>query len=255
MSIYWIHLISVFIYMNFWFLVATIKKRNDIADVVWGPGFALLALVSLLNIQTMRTRMVFIFVFIWGARLAMHIGRRFFNKKKEDFRYQKWRDEWGDSWLIRGWLKVFMLQGFFMILVALPIILLGSFDVDTWNLLNTLGILVWLIGFSFEVVSDRQLREFVKNKKEGEGIMKKGLWKYSRHPNYFGEVVLWWGIWLISLGSSFSYMGIIGPITISFLILKVSGIPMLEKKYEGNLEFEEYKRVTNAFFPWKPKDA
>ena len=80
--------------------------------------------------------------------------------------------------------------------------------------------------------------------------MNQGLWQYTRHPNYFGEVTMWWGIWLLTVGSTYWYIGIIGPITISFLLLKVSGIPMLEKKYEGNKEFEKYKAKTSAFFPW-----
>lgn len=244
---------AVFVFMNFWFLVAVKKRRNDIADVVWGLGFVVLAVISLFFNPSLRNGLIFTFVLVWGARLSFHIGRRFLKKSREDHRYLKWRNEWGEKWVIKSWLKVFMLQGFFMLVVAAPILVSGSFDRGAWNVVNLMGALLWIFGFAFEAVSDKQLSDFIKYKKNGERIMKSGLWKYSRHPNYFGEVCLWWGIWLISWGVPYFYIAVIGPLAITFLILKVSGIPMLEKKYAGNKEFEEYKKRTNAFVPGRPR--
>jgi steroid 5-alpha reductase family enzyme len=112
---------------------------------------------------------------------------------------------------------------------------------------------VWVIGFFFESVGDAQLSRFIKDPANKGKLMQSGLWKYTRHPNYFGEVTQWWGLWIIALSVSYGWLGIIGPLTITTLILKVSGIPLLEKSMEGNPEFQEYKKRTSVFFPLPPK--
>ena len=121
---------------------------------------------------------------------------------------------------------------------------------DEWLLI--VGFVIWAIGFCIEVLSDWQLDEFIKHKKKGE-VMDKGLWKYSRHPNYFGEVTLWWGIWVISLSINPVWWSVIGPLTITFLILFVSGVPMLEKSMKKNKNFREYSKRTSIFIPLPPK--
>ncbi|GAB4219502.1 MAG: DUF1295 domain-containing protein [Candidatus Microgenomates bacterium] len=240
--------------MNLWFLLAILRKRNDLADVAWGLGFVIIALISLiLKNFTIRQAVVFILVLIWGLRLSIYIFLRNKNKK-EDFRYKNWREQWGKNWFWQTYFQIFILQGFFLFIISLPISFLGIFqDKQSLNLLDFLGIFIWLIGFLFETIADYQLSVFKSDQKNNGKIMKSGLWKYSRHPNYFGEVILWWGIFLISLNTENGFLSIFGPITISFLILKVSGIPLLEKKYQGNKEFQEYKRKTSAFFPLPPK--
>jgi steroid 5-alpha reductase family enzyme len=246
----------VFVFMTLMFFAALVRKRNDIADVGWGVGFILVALTSLwLNgIVTPRKLLVLALVVLWGLRLAIHIGMR--NRgKKEDYRYKQWREDWGDNWLIRSYLQVFLLQGLFMLMITFPIMLTMTYDVRPLGLLDLVGVVVWGIGFVFEAGGDYQLTRFLANPQNKGRIMKYGLWQYTRHPNYFGEVTQWWGVFLIVLSVPNAWMGIIGPLTISFLILKVSGIPMLEKPFEGKPEWEEYKRRTNAFFPWFPKAA
>lgn len=142
-----------------------------------------------------------------------------------------------------------------MLLIASPIILFFHFQNNTYNKsLAVIGIIIWLIGYIFEVISDYQLSKFIKNNKEKGNIMKSGLWKYTRHPNYFGEVTMWWGIFVITLISYKSLLGIVGPLGISYLILKVSGIPMNENLFTGNDEYEKYKKTTSKFFPLPPKD-
>lgn len=246
--------ITIFIYMNFWFLLAIFRKRNDLADIAWGLGFVIVALISLiLKNFAIRQTVVFILVLIWGLRLSIHIFLRNKNKK-EDFRYKNWRDQWGKNWFWLTYLQVFILQGFLLFIISLPISFLGIFqDNQLLNFLDFLGIFIWLIGFLFEAVADYQLLIFKSNPKNKEKIMKFGLWKYSRHPNYFGEMTLWWGLFLISLNVQNGFLSIIGPITISFLILKVSGVPLLEKKYQDNKKYQEYKRKTSSFFPLPPK--
>lgn len=241
-------IIVLIVFVHLFFVFAVVKKRNDIADVAWGLGFVLIALVGLIFNQDIKNILVFVLVAIWGLRLASHIYARYISHNEEDARYQKWRIGWGGKWVLFSYLKVFVLQGFFLILVALPLLIISRYSSGGWSLVNSIGVFVWLAGFCFEVIGDRQLREFVKKKKAGE-IMTQGLWKYSRHPNYFGEALLWWGIWLVSLGASYSFLAIIGPLTITWLLRFVSGVPLAEARYKDNQAFIDYKKKTPAMVP------
>ncbi len=246
----------VLVYMTTWFFIALIRRRNDLADVAWGPGFIFVSLATQFrNSQThSRAHLVTALVLLWALRLSLHIYLR--NRgKAEDFRYRQWRQEWGRWFVPRTYLHVFLLQGVLMLLIAAPIIVVQSSVGPHLNWLDLLGVIVWSAGFYFEAVGDYQLRQFVKDSSNRGKIMKSGLWRFTRHPNYFGEVVLWWGILLIALSAPNGWIALIGPVTITFLLLQVSGIPMLEKKYEWNPEFEEYKKRTSAFFPLRPKHA
>jgi len=228
----------IWLYMTGWYGLSILKKRNDIADTAWGLGFILVAFFNLLLNPSLKLLISLILISTWGIRLALHIYNR--NKdRKEDYRYKQWKDN--------AYLKVFITQGLFMWLICWPII----FSQGNLNWLNILGILIWLIGFYFEVTADKQLKKFVRNPNNKGKILQSGLWAYSRHPNYFGEVTMWWGIWLLNLSSNL--WTIVGPLTITFLILKVSGVPLLEKKYDGNTEFENYKKRVSVFIPWWPK--
>lgn len=251
-----ISLAIIFVFMNLMFILSLILKRNDIADSAWGVGFIVISVANLLLSKDYeQTKIILTFlVFLWGVRLTSYITLRNWGKN-EDFRYQEWKEKWGKKAILKSYLQVFLLQGFFMFLVSLSVTLYNRFDGGVW-FYGFLGLLVWLLGFYFETVGDLQMFFFKKDPKNKglpagrqDKIMRYGLWKYTRHPNYFGEVTMWWGIWILTIGSTYWYLGLIGPLTITFLILKVSGIPLLEKKYEGNTEFEKYKKVTPAFFP------
>ncbi len=252
---YYLTLVAIlFVYMSLWFVVSLLKKRNDVADVAWGLGFVLMVWVSfvLSDDSGIRGLVVGTLVSIWGVRLAWHIHGR--NKgKAEDYRYLAWRKEWGKWFYIRSYFQVYLLQGIFLFLIVLPVLLINKNRGGDLGLLDALGVAVWLVGFFFETVGDAQLARFIKNPANKGRLMQDGLWRYTRHPNYFGEVTQWWGIWLIALSVPNGWFGIIGPITITFLILKVSGIPMLEKKMEENPEFAEYKKRTSVFIPLLPR--
>jgi steroid 5-alpha reductase family enzyme len=255
LDIFYLAPVVVLVHMTAWFVIALIKKRNDIADLAWGLGFILLAWVAyFLQFEpTTRMALVAILVTIWGFRLAFHIRSRN-HGKGEDFRYKKWREDWGRWFVPRTYLQVFLLQGVLMLIVAAPILFIGAFDIGSpVYCLDYLGVNLWIIGFIFEALGDYELSQFIKKPQNKGRIMRYKLWKFTRHPNYFGEVLQWWGIFVIALSVPFGIYSIIGPLAITFLILFVSGIPMLEKKYEGNPEFEEYKRTTSSFFPWKPR--
>jgi steroid 5-alpha reductase family enzyme len=237
-------------YMTCWFLISVIKKRNDVADVAWGLGFVLLAWISffLSQINSQRGLLVTALVSIWGLRLALHIYRR--NKgKQEDYRYLAWRKEWGKWFIIRSYLQVYVLQGLFLFLIIQPVLFINK-SIGTIGLLDIFGVLIWLVGFYFESVGDRELKQFVSNPANKGKIMDQGLWRYTRHPNYFGEVTQWWGIFIIALSIPNALFTIVGPLTITCLILFVSGVPLLEKKYAGRPDFE---KRTSVFFPLFPK--
>lgn len=254
MNYYLTLVLVLFVYMNFWFTVSLIKKRNDVADVAWGLGFVLMAWSSFFLSGNFGARglLVGILVSIWGLRLAWHIHAR--NKgKSEDYRYLAWRKEWGRWFYPRSYLQVYLLQGLFLFLISLPVLGINKALGAPLGVLDLIGVAVWIIGFYFEAVGDAQLSKFIKDPANKGRLMQGGLWAYSRHPNYFGEVTQWWGIWLIALSVPNTLISILGPITITFLILKVSGIPMLEKKMAENPEFAEYSRRVSVFIPMPRK--
>lgn len=242
----------LFLYLNLWFVIALVKKRNDVADIAWGLGFVLMAWSALfLSTFSWRSVVINFLVTIWGARLAWHIYQR--NKgKAEDSRYQVWRKEW-QHFTVRSYFQVFLLQGVLLFLIAMPVSFMNASANQGFSILDLTGLLVWIVGFYFESTGDAQLKKFISDPANKGKIMDQGLWQYTRHPNYFGEVTMWWGIYLMALSIPNGWLTIIGPLTITILILFVSGIPLLEKKYLGRPDFEAYKKRTSIFFPLPPK--
>ncbi len=236
------------------FLIALAIKDNSIADVVYGLAFVLACWTPYIVYGVGHPRQILVLglLTLWGLRLAVHVWLRK-QGSGEDFRYRQWREEWGESFLWRSFLQVFMLQGVVVLLVAMPVLLVIASPGKALGVLDLLGLFVWVIGFLFEAVGDWQLLRFKKNPASKGRIMQSGLWRFTRHPNYFGEATLWWGLFLIALGAPSGALAIVSPVLIAFLLLKVSGIPMLEAKYRDNPEFQSYKQRTNAFFPWMPK--
>jgi len=244
--------LSLFVYMTVWFLISILIKRNDIADIAWGLGFVFLAwLGGFFHGLNVKSIIVNLLITVWGLRLSFHIFLRNY-KKDEDYRYKKWREEWKNFYL-RSFFQIYLLQGVLLYLIVLPALFINNSIFLGFKLSDLIGIFIWLFGFCFETVADYQLKKFISDRSNKGKIMNKGLWRYSRHPNYFGEVTLWWGIFIIALSLPNGFLTIVGPLTISFLILFVSGIPLLEKKYQGRKDFEEYKRKTSVFFPLPPK--
>lgn len=242
-------------YMCLLFIIALIKKDNSIADIGWGLGFVLVAWLTygFYSEHRLHQKLVTFLTTVWGVRLACYLIIRNWGKP-EDFRYANWRKEWGDKVIVRSFLQVFMLQGVIMFINVLPIIVVNTeasiYKSYTW--LYPIGTILGLFGFYFEAVSDYQMFMYKQNPHH-LGVMKTGLWKYSRHPNYFGEALQWWAMFLLSIPSGMWYVSILAPITITFLLLRVSGVTLLEQKYEGNTDYDKYKRNTSAFIPWLPK--
>lgn len=252
--------VLVALYMTAWFAVALVRKDNSVADIAWGIGFVLVAGYTFLFRRTslLLPLIATSLVGVWGLRLAWHIFRR--NRDKgEDPRYAAWRAKWGRTFVWRSYLQVFLLQGLFMLVIALPVVLINTHrwgrppGAGTRDLFALAGALVWVAGFVFEAVGDAQLARFKRDPANKGRILDRGLWKYTRHPNYFGESLMWWGIFIVALEVPGGWATVVSPVLITFLLAKVSGVPLLERRYAGNAEFQAYARRTSAFVPWFPK--
>lgn len=246
----------VLVYMTLLFGAALVRRDNSIADIAWGPGFVIVALTALAATQniTARPLLATVLITVWGLRLGIHIFLR--NKGRgEDFRYAAWRKTWGRWFIPRSYLQVFLLQGLFLLAVSSSVIVIFFASESALGALDIAGLSVWLLGFFFEIVGDRQLARFRKDPGHRGRIITSGLWRWTRHPNYFGEATMWWGLFLIALPVPGGALAVVSPVAITVLLRWVSGVPMLEKKYAGNAEFASYARRTNAFIPWIPKKA
>jgi steroid 5-alpha reductase family enzyme len=245
---------ALFAYMTAFFVLAVARRDNSVADIAWGGGFLLVALLSLhLGVGALpRPTLLTVLVALWAARLAVHILLR--NRGRgEDPRYAAWRREWGRWWLPRSYLQVFLLQGAILLIVAAGIIVVNTRSGPDLGALDVVGAVAVLAGLAIETVADRQLSRFTRDPVNRGRIMDRGLWRYSRHPNYFGEVVVWLGVWLIALSVPGGWWTVVSPGLITFLLLKVSGVPMLERLMEGRPGWAEYQARTSAFVPLPPR--
>jgi steroid 5-alpha reductase family enzyme len=242
----------IFVFMTCAFGISRWMRKISIVDCCcWGLGFVVLSWYLLIMHGDMCSRQILMIILItvWGLRLTAHIFMRSCGKP-EDIRYAKLIETWHLNRDLQIYIKIFLVQGFFMFLIAVPIMLIVRDCTKELTMLDYVGVVVWVVGFLFESISDYQLQHFLQRPENKGKIMRAGLWAYTRHPNYFGEVVMWWGIFLIALNSQYGIFALVSPLAISWL-LYVSCIPKLEKHLESNPEFQAYKRSTSAFFPWR----
>ncbi len=248
----------LWVFFTLSFAVGTAKKNNGLQDIFWGLGFVVAAVFSYLisGFDTINGLVVTVLVSIWGLRLSYYLFKRNWDAP-EDRRYVDMRKKWkkqGKNPYLTAYLNVYMFQMLLLFIVVQPIMLVNTRDGNGLNILNYLGIAVWLVGFYFQVVGDKQLKDFLAQPKNKGKLMTEGLWSYTRHPNYFGESAMWWGIFLITIVGPFSLLGIVGPAVITYLLLFVSGVPLLEEKYKDRADFKRYKRKTSKFIPMPPKE-
>lgn len=227
------------------------EKNHGLIDVFWGIGFIVGALASYLYgpKENKVALLINVLVSLWGLRLAYYLFKRNY-KKPEDQRYVVKRELWKDNFAFNMFTKMYLLQLVLNLIINIPVILANQKPAMNFNGLTYLGLTVWLFGFFFEVVGDAQLAKFKKNKKNKGKIMDKGLWSLTRHPNYFGEVVIWWGVFLMALSIKVNFIAIVSPIIITLLLLKVSGVAMMEDIMKDRPGWDEYAAKTNKFFPW-----
>lgn len=255
MNSYILVLVVLLIYFTSVFAIAQSKKNNGLIDIAWGMGFVVAAITSLVISKEINTRglLVTALILLWGLRLSFHLFKRNWNKP-EDYRYKAMRERWGDSNpYVTSYIRVFMPQLILLFIIVQPVLRVNLKNGGSLGLLDAVGLLIWIFGYFFEVVGDWQLKQFISNPENKGRLMKSGLWKYSRHPNYFGEATMWWGIFIIAMSVPGSVFTVISPIVITYLLLFVSGVPLLEKKYENHPEFKEYAEKTSIFFPLPPK--
>lgn len=236
-----------------WALSVKLEDAS-IVDPFWGPGFLLVALTYLLmdDGPAPRGQVVTALVVFWATRLAWHLYVR--NREEgEDKRYTAMREKRGDAFWWQSLFTVFWLQAVLLWIISAPLhgAIVGANPLGLWDLA---GALLFAVGISFEAVADSQLARFKAHPANEGLVLDNGLWRYSRHPNYFGEAVLWWGFYLFAVGAG-AYWAVVGPLTITFLLLRVSGVTMLEKSLKRTRAgYEEYVRRTSAFIPWPPKE-
>jgi len=232
------------------FLIAWAKKDNSIVDIFWGLGFILIAAFSLVRSETIDLHKILmnLAVLSWSLRLSISILARNWGRG-EDFRYKAWRDTW-HHFVIRSFFQIFILQGLFMLIIALPVYFVNSASAVELSPVDFLGMSVFLVGFTFEAVGDYQLKLFKKNPANKGKLITTGLWSITRHPNYFGESLIWWGIALFALDYPGGWKTLLSPVILTLLLRFVSGVPMLEQKYKGRPDWEAYKKKTAAFVPF-----
>ncbi len=239
--------LGLFVHALFWTFISWCKKRADFADIAWGLGFILVSWISFfIGIRSQIGLVITALTTLWGLRLATHVYLRN-RKKEEDTRYKALR---GSKKLFPFlFFKVYLLQSCLLYLIATPIIWGNTFKIPYSSLLFWSAIYFWIFGFVFEVIADFQLFRFKQDPKNKGKLFIQGMWKLSQHPNYLGEIVLWWAIWLLVLPSPNGWTMIFSPLTITLLILYVSGIPLLEKKMKQHPEFHSYNENTPRLFP------
>lgn len=237
-------------------LLSLVKKDASIVDTFWGLGFVLTAAVccAIGEGYEMRRILVTALTAIWGLRLAGHIFLR--NKGRgEDFRYKAMRARHGKRFPVVSLYSVFAVQGLLMWVISLPLQIGETSRLPaklTW--LDWAGATIWLIGFGFESIGDLQLARFKGDLKNKGKVMDRGLWRFTRHPNYFGDALLWWGLFLTALSTPSGVWTLISPLIMTALLMKVSGVALLEKTLmKTKPEYRDYVGRTSAFFPWLPR--
>lgn len=249
-------LLLIIIIMTGLWIASIILKNVSIVDLFWGFGFVIATVFYFINTDgnSFRKIILLILVSIWGLRLSIYLTWRNYGKG-EDFRYKEFRKKYGENryWWV-SFFQTFLLQGVLMWLISAP--LLGAqFEGADRNpgLLDFAGILLWIIGFTFEAGGDFQLARFKSDPSNKGKVLDKGFWKYTRHPNYFGDSAVWWGYGLICLSAG-SYLPVLGSILMTALIIKVSGVALLEKSLKDQKpQYREYIEKTSTFIPWRPK--
>jgi steroid 5-alpha reductase family enzyme len=235
-------------------LVSLALRNSSIVDIFWGTGFVIANWVYFALTPDgllARKLLISILVTLWGLRLSLYILWRNWGKP-EDFRYQKWRQEHGEKWWWRSLFQVFILQGALLLIISAPLLAAQLYAAPGLTWLDVLAIPVWVIGFFFEAAGDWQLAHFKANPANRGQVMNQGVWRYTRHPNYFGDAAQWWGYYLIA-ASAGGWWTILSPILMTTLLVRVSGVALLEKTLDRRPGYKEYVETTSAFVPWLPR--
>jgi len=237
-------------------LISVRRRDASVADICWGPGFVLLVWLYCVLSPTLTPRswLVAELITLWGTRLSAHIFRR--NRGKgEDPRYRSMRASQGSAFWWRSLFTVFCLQGAILWFVALPLLVaVRATQPAALTLIDAVGLVLFALGFGFETVGDHQLARFKAQPSNSGHVLDRGLWRYTRHPNYFGDATLWWGMYAIAAATPRGWLTVLSPTLMSFLLMRVSGVTLLEDALKASKPgYLAYIRRTPAFIPWFPK--
>ncbi|MFN8018513.1 MAG: DUF1295 domain-containing protein [Acidimicrobiales bacterium] len=239
-------------------LVSLMVRDASIADIAWGLGFIVVAAVALAQGDgfAARSQLLLALVAVWGLRLSAYLAWRNLGHG-EDKRYVAMREKAGPGFWWQSLFTVFLLQASLIWVVSLPIQLAATaLEPGSFGLLAYVGVAVWDVGLLFETIGDAQLARFLRDPDNKGRVMRTGLWRYTRHPNYFGEFCVWWGLFLVAAEAPVARIGVIGPAVMTFLLLRVSGVALLERSIgKRRPGYAEYVASTPAFFPRRPRRA
>lgn len=233
-------------------LLSLLLRDASIADLCWGPGFAMVGWSSaaLTENWSWRPILVDVLVTVWALRLALHLFARHHG---EDSRYRSMRDRYGDRFPVVSLVTVFLLQGLLLWIVSWPVQAVHAGSSRAFGAADLLGASIWLAGLVVESIADAQLARFKRDPANSNRVMDSGLWRYSRHPNYFGDCMAWWGIGTIALGQG-AWWALVGPVAMTVLLVKVSGVELLESTIVTRRPgYRDYIAKTSAFVPWPPR--
>jgi steroid 5-alpha reductase family enzyme len=257
LEIYVVGLLVILAAMTALWLLSLAPKNSSIVDPLWGPGFVLVNWVYFALTDDGfggRKWLISALVTVWGLRLGLYLLARNWGKG-EDFRYARWREQAGDAWWWRSYFKVFVLQGVILWVVSAPL-LAAQFAAAPARLtvIDALAVPVWAVGFFFEAVGDWQLARFKANPANKGKVLNTGVWRYTRHPNYFGDAAQWWGFWLVAAAAEYGFLTVFSPAIMTFFLLRVSGVAMLERDIEERRPgYKAYIETTSAFIPMPPR--
>ena len=237
-------------------IVSLVLRDASIVDGFWGLGFVLLAWFYLLRGDSDAPRQLLVVsaVTVWGLRLSVYIAWR--NRgRSEDFRYRAMRERHGPRFAWVSLFSVFLLQALILWIVSAPLFqALQATAPRTSGWLDSVATLLFCAGFLFETVGDWQLARFRADPANRGRVLDRGLWRYTRHPNYFGDALVWWGLTGLALATPGSWWVVVSPLLMTFLLRRVSGVALLEQRmHESKPGFKEYVERTNAFVPWFPR--
>jgi steroid 5-alpha reductase family enzyme len=241
----WLSAVALLVLMLAGWGLSLRLRDVSIVDVMWGPAFVVVAWIAFAVEGGGRRALIAALVTVWGLRLGAHLLARKLRERREDPRYGAWRERYGDRFALVSLCNVFLLQGALVWVVSLPVQAAGN------SPLLWLGVAVWAVGVAFEAAGDRQLAAFKADPANRGRIMDRGLWRYTRHPNYFGDFLVWWGLYL----ASGAWWTVIGPLVMTALLTRVSGKDHLERAMRRRPGYEAYVRRTSGFVPLPPRDA
>lgn len=246
----------IMILMTLLWIVSVIIRNASIVDLFWGTGFVIASAFYFVRCDGNETRkiLVLILVMIWGIRLSAYLTWRN-SGKGEDFRYRQFRQKYGEKryWWV-SFFQTFLLQGILMWLISAPLLGAQYYGHDrNPGIIDYAGTALWITGFIFEAGGDLQLARFKSDPTNRGKVLDKGFWHYTRHPNYFGDSAVWWGYGLICISAG-GWLPALGSVLMTALIIKVSGVALLEKSLTNDKpQYKEYIERTSSFFPWFPR--